>query len=140
MLDAALPQESVVKLAFFGVLTYYYMFCLCQYREGLCVELLCHIFQKYLVLSGHANRFSDIYFCFEPLVPLQVEQRILYECVEAKFLVVHLCERVLVLHMPQDSLFNQPIQGQRVVGFANHVPFCVLLHFILQKLCALPKN
>ena len=95
---------------------------------------------KTLVLSGHANCFSDIYFCIELLVPLGVGQRILSECVEAKFLVVHRCKIILVLRLPQYSIFNKPIQVQRVVGSANHVTFCVLLHFILQQLCALSKN
>ena len=91
-------------------------------------------------MSGHANRFSDIYFCIELLVPLGVGQRILSECVEAKFPVVHCCKRILVLRLPQDIIFNQPIQGKWIVGSANQAPLCVLLHFILQKLCALYKN
>ena len=92
------------------------------------------------MLSGHANHFSDVYFCIKPLVPLRVGQRILLECVEAKFLVVHGCKRILVPRLPHGSLLNKPIQGQWIVGSANHVPFYVLLHFILHQLCALSKN
>ena len=74
------------------------------------------------------------------LVPLRVGQSILSECIEAKFLVLHCCERVIVLCLPQDSIFNKLIQSQRVVGFANHVLLCVVIHFILQQLCALSNN
>ena len=84
------------------------------------------------MLSGHANRFSDVYFCVELLVPLRVGQSILSECVETKFLVVYGCKRILVLCLPQDSLFNQPIHIQWIIGSANHVSFYVLNHFILQ--------
>ena len=92
------------------------------------------------MLSGHANRFSDVYFFIELLVSLSIGQRILYECVEANFLVVHRCKRIVVLCLPQDSHFNQTIQGKWIVGRDNQVPFYVLLHLILQQLCALSKN
>ena len=101
---------------------------------------MCHILQKYLVLSSHANSFYDFYFCIEPLVSLRSGQHILSEFVEAKFLVVHRYESILVLRLPQDSIFNELIQGQWIVGSANRVPFCVLLHFILLQLCSLYKN
>ena len=55
------------------------------------------------------------HFCVEPLVPLRVGQRILSEFVEAKLLVVHYCKIILVLRLPQESLFNQSIKGQRVI-------------------------
>ena len=89
------------------------------------------------MLLGHANHFSNVYFCVEPLVPLRVGQRIFSECAETKFLVVHSCKRILVLRLPQDSLFNKLIQDQWIIESANHISLYVLLNFILQKLCAL---
>ena len=92
------------------------------------------------MLLGHANFFSDVHLCIEPLVPLWVVQPVLSECLKTKLLVVHCCERVLVLRLDQDSISNQPVECQRVIGSADHFPFCVLLHFILLQLCALFKN
>ena len=92
------------------------------------------------MLPGHANRFSNVYLCVESLVPLRFGQHILSESVESKLLAVHRCERILLLRMAQDSLFNQPIEGQRVIISADDVPLCVMLHFILYQLCVLSKN
>ena len=92
------------------------------------------------MLLGHANFFSKVYFCVEPLVPLQVGQCILLECVKTKFLVLHSCKSIFVLHLSQDSVFNQPIQDKRIVGGDNHIPLYVLLCFILQQLFAMAKK
>ena len=92
------------------------------------------------MLSGHSNCFSNFHLFIEPLVPLWVGQRVLSECVKAKLLVVHRCERVLVLRLAQDSLLNHPVEYQRVIESADHILFCVLIHFILQQLCELSKN
>ena len=89
---------------------------------------------------GHANCFYDVHICIEPLVKLWVGQIVFSECVKTDFLVVHRCERVLVLRMAQDSILNQPVECQRVIGSDDHVPFFVLLQFILQQFCTLSKN
>ena len=80
MLIATLSQESVGKVALFGVLMCDYLFCLRQFREGLSVYLLRYIIQEYLVLLVHANCFSDVHFRIEPLVPLWVGKIVLPEC------------------------------------------------------------
>ena len=92
------------------------------------------------MLSSHTNILYDVYLRVEYLIPLRVGHHILSERIEVKLLVVHRFERILFLRLPQESIFNQTVQGQRVTGSAYHVPLCVLLHFILQKLCALSKN
>ena len=84
--------------------------------------------------------FSGVYFCAESFVPLWVGHRILLEYLETKLLVVHSCKSILVFRLPQDIIFNKLIQGQWIVGSANHIPFYVLLSFILQKLFAMSKN
>ena len=49
-------------------------------------------------MSSQANRFSDDHLCIEPLITMWVGQSVVSERVKTKFLVVHRCKRVLVLH------------------------------------------
>ena len=63
------------------------------------------------MLLSHSNFFSNVHLCIEPLVLLWVGQIVFPECVKTKFLVVHSCERVLVLFLAQDILFNQLVES-----------------------------
>ena len=92
------------------------------------------------MLACDANCFSNINLRVELLVPLRVRKVVLAERVKCKFLVKNGRKWVLILRLHQNSLLDQSTQCQWIIRRAHHIPIGVLLHPVLEKLCALSDD
>ena len=90
------------------------------------------------MLVSDTNCLSDIILGVEPLIPLGVGEVFLLESIECNLLLIDCCKGILIFRLRQNSLLNQPHQGERIVGGTDRSPIGVLLHLILQELGTLP--
>jgi hypothetical protein len=72
MLYSALSQESIRDVPFLGIVSHKFLFRHSQALKRLGVQLLSHIVQEYLVLSGYADCFTNIHLGVKSFVPLGV--------------------------------------------------------------------